>query len=104
MQGNIQTLTPKQLDSYKADMWLLSPPCQPYTRRGLKKHENDGRAASFLDLLERIPRLTCKPQILLVENVVGFEGSETRARLVAMLREQGYSFQVQGDARRMRGS
>ena len=33
-QGNIQRLTVCQLDSYKADTWILSPPCQPYTRQG----------------------------------------------------------------------
>ena len=33
-QGNIQRLTVRQLDSYKADTWILSPPCQPYTRQG----------------------------------------------------------------------
>lgn len=33
-QGNIQRLTVQQLDKYKADAWLLSPPCQPYTRQG----------------------------------------------------------------------
>jgi site-specific DNA-cytosine methylase len=33
-QGNIQRLTVQQLDAYKAHSWLLSPPCQPYTRQG----------------------------------------------------------------------
>lgn len=35
LQGNIQTLTAGDLDKYKAHAWLLSPPCQPYTRQGL---------------------------------------------------------------------
>lgn len=34
LQGNIQRLTVQQLDAYKAHSWLLSPPCQPYTRQG----------------------------------------------------------------------
>ncbi len=38
-------------------MWLLAPPCQPYTRRGLKKGADDGRAGSFLSLLRRLPTL-----------------------------------------------
>lgn len=33
-QGNIQILTPFDLDKYEAHAWLLSPPCQPYTRQG----------------------------------------------------------------------
>lgn len=35
MQGNIQSLGVFELDKYNADAWLLSPPCQPYTRQGL---------------------------------------------------------------------
>jgi tRNA (cytosine38-C5)-methyltransferase len=27
----IETLKPKELDAFDADMWLMSPPCQPYT-------------------------------------------------------------------------
>ncbi|WOL00521.1 tRNA (cytosine(38)-C(5))-methyltransferase isoform X2 [Canna indica] len=33
-QGNIQVLSPTDLDKYEAHAWLLSPPCQPYTRQG----------------------------------------------------------------------
>lgn len=33
-QGNIQSLTSLELDKYRADVWLMSPPCQPYTRQG----------------------------------------------------------------------
>ena len=29
---NIEKLTAKDLDSYSADMWVMSPPCQPFTR------------------------------------------------------------------------
>lgn len=32
-QGNIQCLAAADLDNYGADAWLLSPPCQPYTRQ-----------------------------------------------------------------------
>lgn len=34
IQGNIQSLTAADLDKYQAHAWLLSPPCQPYTRQG----------------------------------------------------------------------
>lgn len=36
LQRNIQRLTARQLDAYKADTWIMSPPCQPYTRQGKK--------------------------------------------------------------------
>lgn len=57
MQGNIEKLSVKQLDSYKADLWLLAPPCQPYTRRGLQKDADDWRASSFITLLLKIPQM-----------------------------------------------
>ncbi|XP_054788206.1 tRNA (cytosine(38)-C(5))-methyltransferase 2 isoform X2 [Prosopis cineraria] len=72
-QGNIQSLTATNLDGYGADAWLLSPPCQPYTRQGLQKDTGDTRAFSFLQILELMPLLKHPPSMLFVENVVGFE-------------------------------
>lgn len=57
VQTNISSLTAKRLDKWAADVWLLSPPCQPYTRRGLQKHSADVRATSFLGLLDLLPQL-----------------------------------------------
>ena len=53
MQNNIQRVPISQFDAYAADLWLLAPPCQPYTRQGLKKGSQDARAESFLSLLDR---------------------------------------------------
>ncbi|XP_071919855.1 tRNA (cytosine(38)-C(5))-methyltransferase 2-like isoform X2 [Coffea arabica] len=72
-QGNIQSLSAADLDSYEAEVWLLSPPCQPYTRQGLQKGSSDARASSFLRILELIPQTSQPPLMLYVENVVGFE-------------------------------
>ncbi|KAK7246734.1 hypothetical protein RIF29_41604 [Crotalaria pallida] len=84
-QGNIQCLTAADLDKYAADAWLLSPPCQPYTRQGLQKDTGDARAFSFLQILELIPFLLQPPSMLFVENVVGFETSDTHAKLIEIL-------------------
>ncbi|KAE8655336.1 pentatricopeptide repeat-containing protein [Hibiscus syriacus] len=84
-QGNIQNLTEIDLNSYGANVWLLSPPCQPYTRQGLQKHSADARAFSFLNILELIPRLSKPPNMFLVENVVGFETSDTQEKMVEVL-------------------
>ncbi|XP_019424700.1 PREDICTED: tRNA (cytosine-5-)-methyltransferase isoform X1 [Lupinus angustifolius] len=84
-QGNIQSLTAADLDKYAADAWLLSPPCQPYTRQGLQKDTGDARAFSFLQILELIPFLLQPPSMLFVENVVGFETSDTHAKLIEIL-------------------
>ncbi|XWS73089.1 hypothetical protein CRYUN_Cryun02cG0096000 [Craigia yunnanensis] len=71
-------------------MWLLSPPCQPFTRQGeasecLQKHSADALAISFLNILELIPYMSKPPDMLFVENVVGFEISDTRAKTVEIL-------------------
>ncbi|RYQ82652.1 hypothetical protein Ahy_B10g101230 isoform A [Arachis hypogaea] len=84
-QGNIQCLTAADLDGYGADAWLLSPPCQPYTRQGLQKDTGDARAFSFLQILELMPFLLKPPSLLFVENVVGFETSDTHAKLIEIL-------------------
>ncbi|XP_017983314.1 PREDICTED: DNA (cytosine-5)-methyltransferase [Theobroma cacao] len=89
-QGNIQSLTDADLDSYKAHVWLLSPPCQPYTRQGLQKHSADARAFSFLNILELITRMLKPPVMLFVENVVGFETSDTRAKMVEILAKSDF--------------
>lgn len=89
-QGNIQSLTDADLDGYRAHTWLLSPPCQPYTRQGLQKHSADARAFSFLNILELIPRMSKPPDMLFVENVVGFETSDTRAKMVEILAKSDF--------------
>ncbi|KAL2548238.1 DNA methyltransferase-2 [Forsythia ovata] len=89
-QGNIQTLNAADLDGYDADAWLMSPPCQPYTRQGLQKGSGDARAFSFLKILELIPQTSRPPRILFVENVVGFEKSDTHTKLIEILRENQF--------------
>ncbi|GKA77289.1 tRNA (cytosine(38)-C(5))-methyltransferase [Tanacetum coccineum] len=54
------------LDRYQANVSLLSPPCQPYTRQGLEKQSADARASSFLTILGIIPQLVLPPVIILV--------------------------------------
>ncbi|THG06850.1 hypothetical protein TEA_010187 [Camellia sinensis var. sinensis] len=84
-QGNIQTLSAADLDSYRAHAWLLSPPCQPYTRQGLQKGSADARASSFLKILELIPETSQPPLMIFVENVVGFETSDTHRIMIEIL-------------------
>ncbi|TVU34588.1 hypothetical protein EJB05_16425 [Eragrostis curvula] len=92
-QGNIQTLTAGDLDKYKAHAWLLSPPCQPYTRQGLQKHSADARAFSFIKILSLMQNMTYPPQMLFVENVVGFEVSDTHDQLLEVLSSLNFKTQ-----------
>ncbi|XP_008809597.2 tRNA (cytosine(38)-C(5))-methyltransferase 2 isoform X2 [Phoenix dactylifera] len=89
-QGNIQTLTAIDLDKYGAHAWLLSPPCQPYTRQGLQKGSADARAVSFIKILELIPHMLHPPLLLFMENVVGFETSNTHKQMIKVLTRVGF--------------
>eukprot|EP00611_Tribonema_gayanum_P010706 TRINITY_DN2077_c0_g1_i1.p1 TRINITY_DN2077_c0_g1~~TRINITY_DN2077_c0_g1_i1.p1 ORF type:complete len:179 (-),score=26.19 TRINITY_DN2077_c0_g1_i1:984-1520(-) len=73
-----------------SDLWLLSPPCQPYTRIGLQRDTADPRSRSFLHLMELLQGMEACPQRLMLENVQGFEGSDTCGRLMEVLALRGY--------------
>ena len=90
-QKNIYGLPVASFDKLDAGLWLLSPPCQPFTRQGHRKDKDDGRSQSFLRLLrDVVPQLRSPPTHVLVENVVGFETSETRADAIAVFHRLGY--------------
>ncbi len=110
------TIVKKTIDSLKLDdltlegavheslfFWLLSPPCQPFTRsrRSVDNNvdDNDTRTKGFIHLIENLLSKICssknikhrKPDVIFIENVVGFENSRTRARILKILVEKlGY--------------
>ena len=94
LRENIEHLTAARLDhpDLAADAWTLSPPCQPYTRRGKRLGPDDPRAAAFAHLLRLLPTLENPPDRVFVENVVGFERSATRDALVDALERAGYEW------------
>jgi site-specific DNA-cytosine methylase len=85
----IESIPDAAFGKWPADLWWLSPPCQPYTRRGLQRDTLDSRAAPLLSLIERIPRL--RPQSLALENVPPFAQSVACARLRTTLKQCGYN-------------
>jgi DNA (cytosine-5)-methyltransferase 1 len=94
-QANLETITSRQLESFGADFWWMSPPCQPYTVRGARRDLEDPRALSFIRLmkiLEQMPE-EALPAHLALENVAGFGASDTRRRLTETLTERGFHFQ-----------
>ncbi|KDQ54985.1 hypothetical protein JAAARDRAFT_134696 [Jaapia argillacea MUCL 33604] len=93
---DISTLKAPDLTSLKADIWLLSPSCQPYTVLNPQaKGAADPRAKSFLHLIENVlpslVPLAQHPRYILIENVAGFETSMTRQLLLSVLKQQGYN-------------
>ncbi|EZA61744.1 tRNA (cytosine-5-)-methyltransferase [Ooceraea biroi] len=91
MNRNIQSISAQELNKLNIDVILMSPPCQPFTRLGLKKDALDNRACSLLHVLSLIPDLRDLKYILL-ENVKGFEVSQMRDKLINCLESCGYSY------------
>ena len=84
-----------ELTVHDADLWWLSPPCQPYCERGLQRDLDDPRAKSLLNLLDIIERIPDNklPRHLALENVIGFNASCARKRLLDVLTSRGYNLQ-----------
>ncbi|KAF9114498.1 tRNA (cytosine-5-)-methyltransferase [Mortierella sp. AM989] len=92
-QRNIEAVPIEFYDKQLADVWLMSPPCQPYTRTGNQEGSKDNRAKSFLYLMDILPKMTNPPNYILLENVKGFEESDSRDLLVEALTGAGYEYQ-----------
>ncbi|KAE9408642.1 S-adenosyl-L-methionine-dependent methyltransferase [Gymnopus androsaceus JB14] len=93
---DISTLSASFLASFQANLWLLSPACQPYTVLNPNaKGSLDPRAKSFLHLMQNVlPELVARkeqPKHLLIENVGGFEASTTRQFILSQLHSLGYT-------------
>ena len=89
----LDIIKPAEFDNLQADLILMSPPCQPYTRQGNKKDHEDERAQSFLHLLENVwPEMKSRPKMMILENVSGFETSVTHGKLIKFLKEHNYVY------------
>lgn len=82
---SIAALQAQELDRLAANCWVMSPPCQPFTRGGSLKDDADPRSQPLLHLIDLLPTLTKPPEYLMVENVKNFETSASRERLVNAL-------------------
>lgn len=90
---NIMGLTLEHLHSLAPDIIMMSPPCQPFTRQGLKRDVEDTRTSSLLHLLGLLDEVPNPPSMILLENVAGFEKSLARQRLLEMLKKRNYVWQ-----------
>ena len=89
--ATIESLSAATIRDWQADLWWISPPCQPFTRRGRRRDAADARTQSFLEILKRLKDVT--PKYIAIENVPGFQGSITHSLLLDTLKS--LSFQVQ---------
>lgn len=83
-QRNLLSLSVDDFASFQADLWWMSPPCAPYTRRGNKRDLKDHRAESFLVVIDALR--TVRPPAVALENVEGFAESQARDVLLETLR------------------
>lgn len=84
----LESLPIDALAAWNADLWWLSPPCQPYTRKGRQRDLDDPRAAPLVHLIEAIDIV--RPAAVALENVPPFAASQARARLIDVLGAAGY--------------
>ena len=93
LNRNICGMTAAEMDSFIPDVFIMCPPCQPFTRQGHRRDDLDRRTDSFFHLMQVLTEMHCPPTYLLLENVQGFELSNTREHFVSILRKLGYEIQ-----------
>ncbi|MFN5393725.1 MAG: DNA cytosine methyltransferase [Planctomycetota bacterium] len=88
----LATIRANQLADYQADLWWLSPPCTPFTQKGKRKDNADLRTEALGNLIQLASQL--RPQFLVIENVLGFELSETCNQTLRILEQSGYGTRI----------
>ncbi|MEE9563056.1 MAG: DNA cytosine methyltransferase [Thermoanaerobaculia bacterium] len=91
--ATIESLPAASIDQWSADLWWMSPPCQPFTRRGLGRDADDPRTQSLLELIRRLK--SSPPTYLALENVPGFCDSSTHDLLRTTLDRLDYEVRDQ---------
>jgi site-specific DNA-cytosine methylase len=81
-----------EIVSLGADAWLMSPPCQPFCRRGSGRGLGDPRSAALLHLLDVLPE--ARPSLLVLENVEGFLESDAYELLCERLSQIGLGWRA----------
>ncbi len=86
----IASLSDDELGEFGADLWWMSPPCQPFTRRGKQQGADDPRAQPMLRVFDAIENL--QPKAIVLENVVGFESSPAWAAIREIFVRASYRY------------
>lgn len=91
MGKSLESLSRTTFERFEADLWWMSPPCQPFTSRGNRRDMLDPRTAPLLHVLSHVESIG--PRYVGLENVPGFVGSATHARVCETLGAAGYLIQ-----------
>jgi DNA (cytosine-5)-methyltransferase 1/tRNA (cytosine38-C5)-methyltransferase len=90
---NLAGIRAEQIE--QADLWWMSPPCQPFTVRGHQRGLDDPRCKPFVRMLDMIR--AHRPEAVALENVPAFQHSDAHRALLLMLKEEGYQTQERLD-------
>ncbi|XP_053206012.1 tRNA (cytosine(38)-C(5))-methyltransferase-like [Panonychus citri] len=91
LSRNITALKLDEITKKPIDLVTMSPPCQPFTRLGLKKDLDDLRSDAFNHLMTNVwPQWKQKPRMILLENVKGFETSKAHDLALEVFTNCGY--------------
>ena len=74
---DITLLSLSWFEGIAADVWTMSPPCQPYTRQGHMKGSLDDRAKPLHHLIDVLGKIEKTPKLIIIENVKNFEISDS---------------------------
>lgn len=87
---NIETIPDSIVAGWgPADVWWMSPPCQPHTILGKKLDMADSRSASLARMLQLIYHF--RPSCMALENVPGFGRSQSRELIIETLEKCRYT-------------
>ena len=78
----------RELAEVNADVWWMSPPCQPFTRRGAMRGLQDTRTQALVHVVNAIREV--RPDSIALETVIGFEASSAFDLLTETLLQVGY--------------
>jgi DNA (cytosine-5)-methyltransferase 1 len=78
------------IQRHPADLWWMSPPCLPFTRKGKQRDWDDPRARSLISLIERLQPDSLYPRHIAIENVPPFAQSTTGKWVQSRLNECGF--------------
>jgi site-specific DNA-cytosine methylase len=70
-QVNIESIKASEMDSFAAEVWTMSPPCQPFTTTQNSKRldVSDMRNKAFMHLMKCLESMSRRPQWIFFENV-----------------------------------
>lgn len=88
INAEIAFLGSQRLRAFQADLWWMSPPCQPFTRRGLGRGLEDRRCRALRFLIKHIDEI--RPPHIALENVPDFVDSDAHELLRETLLRAGY--------------